>query len=352
MRDFIIGASTFLVLGLIACSAPYSGDLADRSAGREDPIEKPASSNGPMGEKKGIIGGTPSAGDPAVVAVISIGDGRENGCTGEIVAPKVVLTASHCLSEATLGFQLRQVQVITAPDIATASATDTIFATNAFIHPEFVPATLANDVAILVLERETSIKPLPIHRAPLEALAGKSGRVVGYGTTKDGDASTYGKKNQTTFEVAQVQPTTFLARTSLPATQCHGDSGGPALLTIDGVETIVGIGWRTVADDAKCNLGVKDTRVDAYAAWIDTFIQANGIPAADNGNGPNGGGGVACCINGARFACPTAADCLGGFDVSACIDGCAGNTSCILQCSQQASQVNGPTAACRPAGSC
>jgi secreted trypsin-like serine protease len=51
---------------------------------------------------------------------------------------------------------------------------------------------------------------------------------------------------------------------------CHGDSGGPALQTIGGVETIVGVtsfGSDRSANNV-CFGGGFDTRVDDYAPFI------------------------------------------------------------------------------------
>jgi MYXO-CTERM domain-containing protein len=63
---------------------------------------------------------------------------------------------------------------------------------------------------------------------------------------------------------------------------CNGDSGGPAFMTIDGQEVIVGL---TSFGDATCTQGGFDTRLDAVVSFIDPFIQANDPNAANSQNG-------------------------------------------------------------------
>jgi uncharacterized protein (TIGR03382 family) len=50
---------------------------------------------------------------------------------------------------------------------------------------------------------------------------------------------------------------------------CNGDSGGPAFMTLGGVEVIVGI---TSFGDSNCTQG-SDTRVDVFGTFVDTYVQ-------------------------------------------------------------------------------
>jgi secreted trypsin-like serine protease len=215
-----------------------------------------------------IIGGRPDSGDPAVVAVVAIQGDKQSLCTGEIIEARFVLTASHCVDARALGFTPEKIAIITHPRPRDATANDIHWAKKANVHPGYLPQYGINDIAVVELREPTAIPPLPIHRGALEPYDGARARAIGYGTTKDGDGASAGTKNEAALKISQITRESFLA-TALPATQCHGDSGGPVLLSIAGKETIIGVGWRTVRNDGLCSEGVLDTRVDSHASWID-----------------------------------------------------------------------------------
>jgi hypothetical protein len=203
-------------------------------------------------------------------------------------------------------------------------------------HPGYDPNTGANDIAIVLLQRPLAgVTPLPYSRVPLEGNDGKQARIIGYGTTKDGDSSTAGKKNQATVKLSQINAHDFVAAT-LPVTQCHGDSGGPTLLPINGKETIIGIGWQTVRNDGLCSEGVRDTRIDKFLSFIDPFVPASGQPGQN--------GADVCCQDGQSYDCPTTAACLGGFDLDACLAAC-NDAACTVECTQKLNGVR-PTNQC------
>jgi secreted trypsin-like serine protease len=278
-----------------------------------------------------------------VVAVVAYTDGGKSysTCTGEVIAGDVVLTASHCIDPRALGFVPEGIQIMTSQDILQATNAQVFPARTAVPHPAYNPQTGANDIAVVLLQGAIDIAPLPYNRTALEGLAldGKSGRAIGYGTTKDGDSSTAGKKNQATLKLSKINAFDFTA-SALPATQCHGDSGGPVLAMVDGKEQIIGIGWITVRNDGLCSEGVRDTRVDKYLAFIDPFVKASGgagqappapAPAPKGGGNP---GTDICCFNGQFYDCPTSAACLGGFDINACLDACT-TAACQIACTQK-----------------
>jgi V8-like Glu-specific endopeptidase len=297
----LVSIHTFLafstMLGAAGCSAAAPPELEGAGSSR-------------------IINGTADSGDPAVVAVIAEGQADAKGnftyatCTGEVIAPSVVLTASHCVDARALGFVPVKLVVITAQDVNVSTAAEVLATSAAITHPQYDPNSGANDIAVVLLQKPVAITPLPYNRAPLEAQSGKSARIIGYGITKDGDTAS-GKKNQATITISQIDKDVFLA-TNLPSTQCHGDSGGPTLLSLGGQDTIVGIGWHTVRPDGLCSEGVRDLRVDNFVDFIDGFVNgaggAPGAPGAAGGGGGAGGAGGAggsvtdvCCYNGQSY---------------------------------------------------
>ncbi len=305
-----------------------------------------------------IIGGTLDTGDPAVVGIVSEDGKNSSTCTGEIIAPTVVLTAAHCVKPS--DFTPTSISIVADPDITKffggkGDQSKIFAAATATYHEGYDPNTGANDIAVITLARATTIKPLPFNRnaAALKKLDGKTGRAIGYGTTVDGDSNSANVKHQATLTLSNFTAATFLAKSGT-ATQCHGDSGGPVVAKIDGKETIIGIGWQTVAQDGTCGKGVMDTRVDPYVDFIDSFLDG-GAGQAPGGSSttpsPSTNSNVSCCVNGDAYACPTVAACLGGFDINACMKSCT-TTACVVACANKASNVKPPTNACKPIGSC
>jgi hypothetical protein len=73
-------------------------------------------------------------------------------------------------------------------------------------------------------------------------------------------------------------------------TQCYGDSGGPVLMELDGIEHVIGINSWQENDD--CNEVNYNTRVDRLAQWIDGHVETHdpGFGEGDSGDGSGAGG--------------------------------------------------------------
>jgi secreted trypsin-like serine protease len=241
-----------------------------------------------------IIGGQKDNGDPSIVAVLALQPGTTNAsiCTGSVIDSRVILTAAHCVHPGVLGYK-PEVRVLTKSSLTGAAAADFLAVKSVAWHPFFIGTTVfasRNDIAVVVLDQPTSLAPLKINRDKLEGTDGATIRVVGYGTTKDGDGTTAGTKHTADVKLSAIEKDHFLAFAP-GITQCHGDSGGPALLKKGKEEVIIGVGWRTKRDDGLCSEGVLDTRVDAFLGWIDGEVKK---AAGGNKPGGNPGGASAC----------------------------------------------------------
>ena len=53
---------------------------------------------GPLPAANAILGGTPAIGNQIVVGLLGNKDATSSGCSGALVAPRVVMTAAHCLT--------------------------------------------------------------------------------------------------------------------------------------------------------------------------------------------------------------------------------------------------------------
>ena len=217
-----------------------------------------------------MIGGTDDTADPGVVAVVN--DFLGAYCTGSLVAPRVVLTAGHCLeavanavvigSDATKGVRVGVVARVK--------------------HPQYTGEGKDFDFAVLVLERDvTEAAPLPRSHTALDAsFVGRPVRHVGFGVTSEIGSAGEGTKRTVTYSVTQVDATKIYSGKSTQNT-CTGDSGGPALAVVDAEgtdERIVGV----VSDGPDCHSTGWDDRVDVQgvASWLDPIVADDGAALA------------------------------------------------------------------------
>lgn len=206
-----------------------------------------------------IIGGAPAPSETSVVAVVDAG-GRLT-CSGTVVAPRVVLTAAHCLA-------------IPPAEILVEDRRVAVRAAEA--HPGYDAATFAHDVALLFVAEELPVAPEPLPATRDDGVAvGDALTFVGYGFTQAGAGGSYGERR------ARVAPVTTMSegKFSYGEVTCYGDSGGPAFL--DGSEGRVLVGV-TSSGPSGCAFFGLSSRTVASLDWIRAGA---GLPAVDDGGG-------------------------------------------------------------------
>jgi len=189
--------------------------------------------------------------DLAVVGLVS--KGRVH-CTGALIAPRLVLTAAHCVRdpvEVFFGSKRSDGQVVR------------IVGDWAYSDFRGSGSEQAPDVAVVVLALPA---PWPLlawaKHAPVLAAA-DAVRVVGFGAlTPQEDAQ--GIKRTGTAAVLEMSNDT-LELVGQPSQPCIGDSGGPVLLGSAAEERIVGV---VTSGDAQCQGYARAHRTDA----IDDFL--------------------------------------------------------------------------------
>jgi V8-like Glu-specific endopeptidase len=220
-----------------------------------------------------IIGGTTDTADSAVVLVFAQQPGSTSGslCTGEVISPHVVLTAAHCVSPVEVG-QGAQFIVFTGSDFNNQASGQTLSVKETHPNPTWDSNNLpgGHDVGIVILNNPTTIKPLPYLRNNVmtQNMVGQSVRFVGYGLDNAAAQTGAGVKRQTVTTLSDFN-TVLLHFADGTHETCNGDSGGPALMQINGGDTIVGT---TSYGDVNCAQGGYDTKVDSETTFIDGYV--------------------------------------------------------------------------------
>lgn len=243
------------------CSGPVDGVGVDRSK---------------------IVGGNETSGDPSVVMIFAYGRGG-GLCTGEVIAPRAVLTAAHCVDPTEVGAGANFV-IYNGPNMSKALFSDFIRAKEGIKHPDFNIDDVGGgkDIGLLIFDRDITDKEgkpyalLDWNRKPItDEMVGQPVRFVGYGVTSgDPQVDDSGIKRETTSTLSSYDDM-LLGFYDQDHNTCSGDSGGPAFMNIDGKETTVGVTsfGETPFGGVDCENGGYDTRVDLYVDWIDSVIE-------------------------------------------------------------------------------
>jgi secreted trypsin-like serine protease len=228
---------------------------------------------------------------------------NEFSCTGTVIAPRVVLTAAHCVQDLERGgfTPPGNYRVVTGrADIKSDEGGNVLGVVETHVFPRFDPGPTRGDAALLVLASPTTAPPIPLATAADSALyeGGATVLLAGWGLTRPG--ATSAPTNLHWASNVVLDPATCKRRTRSfyppfsPAAQmctadppdrtnggCFGDSGGPVIAQrADGSPVELGI---VSTGGPRCSTQVPNifTRADLGAGWAAgwvTAIESGGQP--------------------------------------------------------------------------
>ncbi|HEX4305136.1 MAG TPA: serine protease [Solirubrobacterales bacterium] len=217
-------------------------------------------------------------------------------CTGTVVAPRVVLTAGHCVED------IESSSIVEPSLIAVATGVSNLKkipheqiskVERVLAYPSFNPTELHGDAGLLILTAPVSAPPVALATGEDASLyePGDVLTVAGWGID---DRKTEHAPNQLQSAAVPIEeasrckngtkrfypffdPERQVCTLDAPhfhITTCHGDSGGPAIATRpDGTPVELGV---TSLGDGTCNPSSPAvfTRVDQISSWVQSWIDA------------------------------------------------------------------------------
>jgi secreted trypsin-like serine protease len=249
-------ATTCTVLGTVACS-------------------KPSASNNQL-LPSGIIGGTDATGsEDFSKSIVSVYNTVETSlCTASLISDSIAVTAAHCVA----GAKASDLNVLFGTDLTngTAAAQEVVaFEANALYATNSEQEFNTGDIALVHFSGG-----LPAGYQVAQVLGdlsalqnGTSVLLAGYGIN-DGVKSTGAgilRFVQTAIENAAYSTSEVLIDQTQGRGACHGDSGGPAYVQVNGQWLLWGVTNRGVNDPSNnCSVASAYTSIPYYQDWIQT----------------------------------------------------------------------------------
>jgi secreted trypsin-like serine protease len=189
-------------------------------------------------------------------------------CTGTLISSTLVLTAAHCIRNRA---GLLKFSLGSDPLENRAQTFDVV---RVYAHPQFSarpgPSEYMHDIGLAVLSSPApnpTVAQLP--KDKVTAVSGARVTLVGYGPVMLDDQRRIRNVGEATI-TALSSFEAIVGAYGVGATNCHGDSGGPAFaLDSSGALVAWSVASRSESDsDTSCSLGTIHTLVAPHMDWI------------------------------------------------------------------------------------
>jgi secreted trypsin-like serine protease len=256
-----------------------------------------------------IIRATSNGGRDQVVMLYGVlTNGSREFCSGSYYAPRVVVTAAHCLPANTYqvfvyfgdNFQQDLPELtsdgfigLVPPPLGAPSHWSQ--ADSWQINPAYDANLNSQDTAVVFMDRKPPFDPLPLYRNRVAAnlqvtITGWGSNAAptpttgtGYGVQRTGRTVTLGSPTEADYHADDPNPgmldpavrqTVIKTKGTAPSSNgCFGDSGGPIILNQFGQDYVAGVFYWTGLSCEDYNLS---TRIDSFLPFLDLSYKRGG----------------------------------------------------------------------------
>jgi hypothetical protein len=289
IRPGVRGVALALVSLTIALAAPAQGH-------GQPPSQDGRADSG--GARTSIVGGRPAStvSYPWLAYIQYQGPVETFSCTGTVVAPRLVLTAAHCLLTGTgrVAVASNFAVVTGVADLRETTQQHVSGVSQALVFPGYQPSRLLNDAGLLVLSAPVSAPALPPATTADAGLlaAGAPVAVAGWGLT-DADPPRAPAVLQEAQSVVRsagycqrrmrrvisvysaASQLCIQSRLGSANSVCDGDSGGPGIARRpDGTPVLLGVISLKGSIDCDPVSPQVLTRADVVSSWVGSWIAA------------------------------------------------------------------------------